>query len=328
MSHPDSGRGRDALASLDFFVHADLFMSPTAELADIVLPVTTPFEAEALRVGFEVSQEAQSLVQLRRRLVAPRGEARSDLQILFALAVRLGLGDTFFGGDIEAGVEPPARPQRDHPRAAARQPGGPARAGPHGTPEVRPRRSGHTAWLPDPLTQGGALVRDLRRARLPRPGGVSTSRRISPTSRPDLAREFPLVLTCAKSSAVLRVPTPQHRQPAACRPGPGGRAPPRQPQPPAACTRVTGCGSGRPRAGVRARARFNKNLAPDVVCGQHGWWQACPEVDQPGYPPYRARERQPQPRAAAGSERPDQWQRAAARLAVRDRLGVTTVALA
>ena len=41
-----------------------------------------------------------------------------------------------------------------------------------------------------------------------------------------------------------------------------------------------------PEGGVRARARLNKNLAPDVVCGQHGWWQACPEVDHPGYPPY------------------------------------------
>ncbi len=23
----------------------------------------------------------------------------------------------------------------------------------------------------------------------------------------------------------------------------------------------------------------------DVVCGQHGWWQACPELGLPGYPP-------------------------------------------
>jgi anaerobic selenocysteine-containing dehydrogenase len=51
--------GREALASLDFYVHADLFMNPTAELADIVLPVATPFETEALEVGFEVSEEAQ-----------------------------------------------------------------------------------------------------------------------------------------------------------------------------------------------------------------------------------------------------------------------------
>jgi anaerobic selenocysteine-containing dehydrogenase len=102
MAHGDSARGRDALRSLDFFVQADLFMSPTAELADILLPVTTPFESEALKIGFEYSQEAQSLVQLRQPLVPPRGEARSDLQIVFDLATRLGLGTHFWDGDIEA----------------------------------------------------------------------------------------------------------------------------------------------------------------------------------------------------------------------------------
>jgi anaerobic selenocysteine-containing dehydrogenase len=102
MAQGDSACGRDALTQLDFFVHADTFLSPTADLADIVLPVATPFEVEALRIGFEVSQEAVSLVQLRRPVVAPRGEARSDLQIVFALAQRLGLGAQFWDGDIDA----------------------------------------------------------------------------------------------------------------------------------------------------------------------------------------------------------------------------------
>ena len=53
MAHADSVRGRGALRGLDFFVQADLFMTPTAELADIVLPVATPFESEALKIGFD-----------------------------------------------------------------------------------------------------------------------------------------------------------------------------------------------------------------------------------------------------------------------------------
>ena len=41
-----------------------------------------------------------------------------------------------------------------------------------------------------------------------------------------------------------------------------------------------------PHGSVRARARFNGGLDPGVVCGQHGWWQACAELGLPGYPPY------------------------------------------
>jgi anaerobic selenocysteine-containing dehydrogenase len=98
MAHADSSRGRDALTSLDFFVYADLFHSPTGDLADLLLPVASPFEAEALRVGFEVSQQAQAYVQLRQPVVPGRGEARSDLQIVFALAERLGLAAQFWNG--------------------------------------------------------------------------------------------------------------------------------------------------------------------------------------------------------------------------------------
>jgi len=41
-----------------------------------------------------------------------------------------------------------------------------------------------------------------------------------------------------------------------------------------------------PEGRVRARARLNDSLEPRVVCGQHGWWQACPELGAPGYDPF------------------------------------------
>ncbi len=285
MAHPDSGRGRDALASLDFFVHADLFMTPTAELADIVLPVTTPWEAEALRVGFEVSQEAQSRVQLRRRLVAPRGEARSDLQVIFALAVRLGLGDRFFGGDLEAawshqlapsgvtleqlranpaGVQLPLRTAY---RKFAREEAGTARGFPTPSRKVE-------LWSETFAEHGYPAL-----ATYDEPS-------ISPTSRPDLAREFPLVLTCAKS---LRFCESQHRNIASLRraePDPEVELHPSAPRPSGACARATGCASRRPGAASGLGPSSTRTSLPDVVCGQHGWWQAGPEVDQPGYPPY------------------------------------------
>ena len=78
LAHADGARGREALKELEFYAHADLFMNPTAEMADIVLPVASAFEREGLKIGFEVSEEAQSLVQLRPALVPPPGEARSN----------------------------------------------------------------------------------------------------------------------------------------------------------------------------------------------------------------------------------------------------------
>ena len=123
LAHADARRGREALAALDFYVHADLFMTPTAELADVVLPVASAFEREGLKVGFEVNPTAQSNVQLRRRVIEPRGEARPDTDIVFDLACRLGLGDLFWNGDVDAAYRHQLAPSgltldalRDNPR--------------------------------------------------------------------------------------------------------------------------------------------------------------------------------------------------------------------
>lgn len=40
------------------------------------------------------------------------------------------------------------------------------------------------------------------------------------------------------------------------------------------------------RGSVQARAQLNASLDPQVVFGQHGWWQSCDELGLPGYPPY------------------------------------------
>jgi anaerobic selenocysteine-containing dehydrogenase len=38
-----------------------------------------------------------------------------------------------------------------------------------------------------------------------------------------------------------------------------------------------------PQATMRARARLNPSLAPDVVCSQFGWWQPCEPLGLGGY---------------------------------------------
>jgi anaerobic selenocysteine-containing dehydrogenase len=38
-----------------------------------------------------------------------------------------------------------------------------------------------------------------------------------------------------------------------------------------------------PRGRIRARAQLNATLADEIVAARHGWWQACPELNLPGY---------------------------------------------
>jgi anaerobic selenocysteine-containing dehydrogenase len=111
--------------------------------------------------------------------------------------------------------------------------------------------------------------------------------RTSPVSRPDLAERFPLILTCAKS---LWFCESQHRNVASLR-----RAAP-DPQvelhPQTAAARGIAAGDwvrlDTPHGSIRARAKLNFSLDPQVVCGQHGWWQACVTLGLPSYPPFGA----------------------------------------
>src|SRR3712207_9380593 len=92
LSHADALRGRAALRALDFYVHADLFMNPSAALADIVLPAASPFETEALRLGFDTGEAAQVRVQVPQAVRPPCGEGRTGTAIAFRPAGPLGLG--------------------------------------------------------------------------------------------------------------------------------------------------------------------------------------------------------------------------------------------
>lgn len=103
VSQGDTSRNRAALRALDFHVHVDMFMNPTAENADIVLPANMPWERDALKIGFEITQEAVETIQLRPQMLPQLGDCKADYEIAAELAVRLGLTDEFFGGDIEAG---------------------------------------------------------------------------------------------------------------------------------------------------------------------------------------------------------------------------------
>jgi formate dehydrogenase alpha subunit len=84
LSDPDSGRVREALEALDFLVVQDVFMSETAELADVVLPAFTFAEKDGTFTNTE------RRVQRVRRAVRQPGEARDDWRILCEVSARMG----------------------------------------------------------------------------------------------------------------------------------------------------------------------------------------------------------------------------------------------
>ena len=86
MSDPDVEHARAALAKLDHLVVQDIFITETANFADVILPAS----AFAEKSGTVTNTNRQ--VQMGRPAVSPPGEAREDWWIEVALAKRLGLG--------------------------------------------------------------------------------------------------------------------------------------------------------------------------------------------------------------------------------------------
>ncbi|WP_137989429.1 molybdopterin oxidoreductase family protein [Streptomyces vilmorinianum] len=84
VSAPRAAHIEERLRSLDFLAVADVVLSETAELADVVLPVTQWAEETGTTTNLE------GRVLLRQRAITPPEGVRSDLEVLHALAGLLG----------------------------------------------------------------------------------------------------------------------------------------------------------------------------------------------------------------------------------------------
>jgi anaerobic selenocysteine-containing dehydrogenase len=277
LSHAGAARGAAALGDLEFHVQTDLYLTPTAAFADIVLPIASAWEREGLCVGFRLDQSANELVQFRPPLVPPRGEARADIDVVFDLAVRLGLGERFWNGDVEAGLRHYLAPSGVTPEMLRREP-----RGIHVPLETAYRKYQPVGFA----TPSGKLeifspaLQAIGQPPLPEYREPAHSL----AGRPDLAQQYPLVLTSAKTPLYCHS---QHRNLTRLRrllPDPLIDMNP-------ATAASHGIGAGdwvaivTPQGRVRARARLTAGLADGVAAAQHGWWQGCPTLDLPGYDP-------------------------------------------
>lgn len=88
VSHENASATEAALTKLDFVAVADMFMTPTARMADIVLPASSWLERDQI-------VEFNSYIAARQRVATVEG-ARSDEEMILGLARRLGVGHHFF----------------------------------------------------------------------------------------------------------------------------------------------------------------------------------------------------------------------------------------
>ena len=265
VSQPDTATARKALAALEFHVHVDFFVNATAREADIVLPAATSWEREGLRTGFDASLDGLRHVQMRPAVIAPVGEARSDTDIVLALAGRLGLQAKLFDLDVDRG----------HQEVLAKA----------GLTVADLRRApagidvdGHVAFDAHTVEVDGIVCgfpTPTRKIEIYSERLLEAGYRPLPTFEDDdlstASAAFPLRLGSAKSVAFCHS---QHRNIESLRrlmPDPIVEMAPQD-----AASRSIAQGDWvriNSRAGTTvARAKIVSELAPGGVFGQHGWW--------------------------------------------------------
>ena len=84
LSDPNVNKVRKALANLEFLVVQDIFLTETAEFADVILPATSFFE----KSGTYTNSDRR--VQVGRKALQPPGGARTDWEITCEIGARMG----------------------------------------------------------------------------------------------------------------------------------------------------------------------------------------------------------------------------------------------
>jgi len=181
---PGSDALKKSLQQLGFMVNVDLFMTDTCRLADLVLPACTSFERSELKVYNE------DYIIWTAPVIAPLWESRSDTDIIFDLARRIAPGDDLMQQGYEANVD------------WILEPSGFTVAGLKPFPvgcritniEKPPYQKYKSTGFPTPsgkMEFASTILEEAGMDALP----VYREPKYSPVSTPELASEFPLILT-------------------------------------------------------------------------------------------------------------------------------------
>jgi anaerobic selenocysteine-containing dehydrogenase len=199
----------------------------------------------------------------------------------------MGMGERFWQGDIEAGYSYELEPTGITLAELKNAPGGISRPiKPTYEKHAKLGKDGHARGFATPSKRAELYCHKFAAAGYPAlPEYVEPA--LSPVSQPAIAVAYPLVLTNAKITTFVHSQQralPSLRKAA---PHPGADIHPETANRYGIKNKEWMVVES-PRGAIRVKARVTTNILPGVVCVQHGWWQACKQLELPGYDPYQA----------------------------------------
>jgi anaerobic selenocysteine-containing dehydrogenase len=190
MNHrmwPDPNSLLESLEKLDFFVNVDIFMTDTCKYADIVLPACTSVERSELRCY------PMGYIIFTQPAIPSLYDSRSDTEIIYELAVRLGLNDPLFQAGYEANVDWVLEPSGISVAELKKHPGGMFVPNPMKLPEKKYLETGFKTPSGKMEFKSNVLEKYEGKAgfeALP----IYTPPKYSRESTPEMAKEYPFIL--------------------------------------------------------------------------------------------------------------------------------------
>ena len=258
ISYPNSDQTYKALMKLDFTVVSELFLTPTADLADIVLPIAWGMEHEEL--GYWPGWYGE--IRAYPKLASPPGECWPDTKIINEMAKRLGLAQDFWQDEdqgLDAMLKPTGMSYQEFKQKRVLKPEKKYRTHEYRTP------SGKIEIYSDEIAQLGYEP-------IPRWQELSRLK--------DVSEQYPLLLTNGKEEAYVVSAYKHVASLRLMRPDPVVQLHPDT-------ARQLGLEDGAwvyietETGSVKQRLSLNRRIDPRVVIAALGWW--FPEKASKGY---------------------------------------------
>ena len=256
LAYANSRETLEAMKKLDFLAVAEIFLTPTAQLADIVLPAATNYEFDDIgHFGLP-----QGFILARPKIVDPPEECWSDSRILNELGKRLGFADSFWkdmGDCLDAILKPAGLTYEDFKDMGILKGKweyrGYEKKGfktPSGKVEIYSKQL--KEWGYEPLPH----YRELPE---------------SPDSTPELFKEYPLIFTSAKDPSYFHSSSRNLPSLRRISPDPIILIHPETASP-LKIEEGDWVSIETKRGTIRQKVRLNQDIDPRVVVVSYGWW--------------------------------------------------------